>query len=75
MFILYYLFIITPCKSAFALQLYCFVHPCRLVRDKEGVRKRLEEEEKEFILKKKEYVNNMVILERQVPNSYNNLNK
>jgi len=37
----------------------------RLVRDKEGVRRKLEEEEKEFILKKKEHVNNLVVLEKQ----------
>jgi len=37
----------------------------RLVRDKEGVRKRLEEDEKEFILRRREYVENLVALEKQ----------
>jgi len=37
----------------------------RLVRDKEGVKKRLEEEEKSFLERRRDYVNNLVILEKQ----------
>jgi len=37
----------------------------KLVRDKEGVRKRLEDEEKEFIIRKREYVTNLIHIEKQ----------
>ena len=40
--------------------------PCRLVRDKDGLRRRLEEEEREFNIRKKEFVANLVNLEKQV---------
>jgi hypothetical protein len=38
----------------------------RIVKDKEGVKKRLEEEEKEFMSKKKEYERKMIEFEKQV---------
>ena len=39
---------------------------CRLVRDKEGVRRRLEEEERDFLERRKEYVRSIIQFERQV---------
>ena len=38
----------------------------RLLKDKEGVRKRLEDEEKEYINRRKECVTNLIKLEQQV---------
>ena len=38
----------------------------RIVKDKEGVKKRLEEEEKEFMSKKREYERKMIEFEKQV---------
>ena len=38
----------------------------RIVKDKEGVKKRLEEEEKEFLSKKREYEAKMIDFEKQV---------
>ena len=38
----------------------------RIVKDKEGVKKRLEEEEKEFLNKKREYERKMIEFEKQV---------
>lgn len=38
----------------------------RIVKDKEGVKKRLEEEEKSFMNRKKEYEKKMIEFEKQV---------
>ena len=38
----------------------------RIVKDKEGVKKRLEEEEKSFMNKKREYERKMIDFEKQV---------
>ena len=38
----------------------------RLVRDKEGMRRRLEEEERDFLGRKREYVNSIIQFEKQV---------
>ena len=38
----------------------------RLLKDKEGVRKKLEDEEKEYINRRKECVTNLIKLEQQV---------
>ena len=38
----------------------------RIVKDKEGVKKRLEEEEKSFMNKKREYERKMIEFEKQV---------
>ena len=38
----------------------------RIVKDKEGVKKRLEEDEKEFLHKKREYERKMIEFEKQV---------
>ena len=38
----------------------------RIVKDKEGMKKRLEEEEKSFMSKKKEYERKMIEFEKQV---------
>ena len=38
----------------------------RIVKDKEGVKKRLEEEEKSFLNRKKEYERKMIEYEQQV---------
>ena len=42
----------------------------RIVKDKEGVKKRLEEEEKTFLNKKREYEKKMIDFETQVNNKY-----
>ena len=42
----------------------------RIVKDKEGVKKRLEEEEKTFLNKKREYEKKMIDFETQVNNQY-----
>ena len=41
----------------------------RIVKDKEGVKKRLEEEEKSFMNKKREYERKMIDFEKQVGQS------
>ena len=41
----------------------------RIVKDKEGVKKRLEEEEKTFLNKKREYEKKMIDFETQVNNN------
>ena len=38
----------------------------RLLKDKEGVRRKLQEEEKEYIIRRKECVTNLIKLEQQV---------
>ena len=47
-----------------------FVWKFRLLKDKEGVRKRLEDEEKEYINRRKECVTNLIKLEQQVMVKY-----
>ena len=42
----------------------------RIVKDKEGIRRRLEEEEKEFLNKKREAERKMIEFEKQVENSF-----
>ena len=43
----------------------------RIVKDKEGIRRRLEEEEKEFLSKKREAERKMIEFEKQVEHSAN----
>ena len=42
----------------------------RIVKDKEGIRRRLEEEEKEFLNKKREAERKMIEFEKQVENAF-----
>ena len=42
----------------------------RIVKDKEGIRRRLEEEEKEFLCKKREAERKMIEFEKQVKDFY-----
>ena len=47
----------------------------RIVKDKEGIRRRLEEEEKEFLSKKREAERKMIEFEKQVEHSQINCHK